>query len=117
MVYTPFLLPAVGTSVLREIFGNDAYKLDDTNDYEIVGYMTTPKNGRYDIVYTTICSKRAVYDGEQWITTTRIVSQKYKITGIEPNSKLDTFIQNHDEYDDYDDCEGDNIPERPFEVY
>ena len=114
MVTIPFLLPAVSTTVLRELFGNDVYKLDDTTEYEIVGHITSTKNGQYDIVYTT---KRSVYNGEQWISATQIESQKYKITGIEVYSKLDTFIQNHDEYDDYSDCEEDNIPERPFEFY
>ena len=117
MTNIQFILPDVSTTILREIFENDAYTADDSNDYDVVGHMTKMKDGKYKIVYHTICFKRAVYDGVQWSQATQVKSKPYYLT-VEANSPVDSFIQCNDEYDGYDDCdETSTVPERPFEIY
>ena len=94
------MLPCVDSKTLCEVFGNADYSSDDTKQYLVSGWYRFNLDGTFDLNYQTILIKKPIEIDGIVIRLPKIVSRRYSVKNIEPESILEKFIGEHDVHED-----------------
>jgi len=94
------LIPCVDSKTLREVFGNTDYASDSRNQYLVKGSYSFNLNGTIDLNYQTVLIKKPIEIDGNVIELPKIVSRRYSIKNIEPESILEQYLEENDIHQD-----------------
>jgi hypothetical protein len=94
------MIPCVDGKTLHEVFGNTDYSLSNTNQYRVVGWSRFNIDGSLNLNYQTIMIMKSIEIEGKTVELPNIISRRYVVENIEPESILERFLEEHDIHED-----------------